>query len=77
MPTEKAKAPSQLPDDEILLTRREAAAVIRQNIQNIDKLIRTEKLPAYRPVGRRILIRKDELLRLVMANPVWKGANTK
>jgi excisionase family DNA binding protein len=76
MPITKAKAPSQIPDGEFL-TRHEAAVVIRQNIQNIDKLIRTEKLSAYRPVGRRILIRKDELLRLVAANPVWKGATTK
>ena len=63
-----------VPPESFFLTRREAAAVARINNQNIDLLIRREVLPAYRPVGRRILIRRDELLRVITESPVWKGA---
>jgi excisionase family DNA binding protein len=60
------------PADALFLTRREAAALLRVNIQLIDEMIRHEKLPAYRPVGRRILIRREELLRVVAESPVWE-----
>ncbi len=72
----KTKNATVVPPDALFLTRREAAALLRINIQSIDVLIRTEKLPAYRPVGRRILIRRDELLRVVAESPVW-AANVK
>jgi excisionase family DNA binding protein len=59
------------------VNRREAAKFLRLNIQSIDALIRCEKLPAYRPVGRRILIHREDLLRVVMESPVWEAANAK
>lgn len=63
------------PVDTPFLTRHEAAALLRQNIQVVDELIRREKLPAYRIDGsRRILIRRDELLNLVSESLIWKGA---
>lgn len=69
----RAKRSSSLPpDDALFLTRREAAALLRINIQLIDEMIRREKLPAYRPVGRRILIRREDLISAVLANPVWE-----
>ena len=61
------------PPDALFLTRREAAALLRIHLGAIDEMIRREKLPAYRPVGRRILIRRDELLRVVSENPVWEA----
>jgi len=60
------------PAEAVFLTRREAAALLRINIQLIDEMIRHEQLPAYRPVGRRILIRREDLLNVVLANPVWE-----
>lgn len=71
MATATAKHP---PADSPFLTRREAAALLRINIQLIDELIRRERLPAYRPVGRRILIRREDLLRVVAEAPVWGEA---
>ena len=62
------------PADALFLSRREAAALLGLNVQLIDDMIRRERLPAYRPAGRRILIRRDELLRAVADAPVWKGA---
>jgi excisionase family DNA binding protein len=67
-----AKRASLPPTEALFLTRREAAALLRINIQLIDEMIRHEKLPAYRPVGRRILIRREELLRVVEESPVWE-----
>jgi excisionase family DNA binding protein len=68
------KKPAKLPPtDTLFLTRREAAALLRINIQLIDEMIRREKLPAYRPMGRRILIRREDLLRVVLESPVWAG----
>lgn len=68
--------PSDLPStDAIFLTRAEASALSRLNVERIDELIRREQLPAYRPTGRRILIRREDLLRVILENPVWrKGA---
>ena len=63
------------PADAIFVTRAEAAALLRVNIQLVDEMIRREKLPAYRPVGRRILIRRDELLRAVSESPVWEASD--
>lgn len=68
-----AKRASLPPADAIFLTRREAAGLLRVNIQLIDEMIRREKLPAYRPVGRRILIRREDLISAVLANPVWEA----
>jgi hypothetical protein len=45
--------------------------MLRQSVQNIDRAIRTEQLPAFRPVGRRVLIRCVDLLQWVEKNPVW------
>lgn len=69
----KPAKPSAVPQatDSPFISRREAAALLRLNIQSIDKLIRCEKLPAYRPVGRRILLRKSDCLRVVLESPVW------
>lgn len=67
-----AKRSATPPADALFLTRREAAALLRVNIQLIDEMIRSEKLPAYRPVGRRILIRREDLMQAVLANPVWE-----
>jgi excisionase family DNA binding protein len=72
-----AKLSSLPPADALFLTRREAAALLRINVQLIDEMIRRERLPAYRPVGRRILIRREELLRVVSDSPVWEGARGK
>jgi excisionase family DNA binding protein len=69
--------PSVLPSpDALFLTRREAAALLRINIQLVDEMIRREKLPAYRPVGRRILIRREDLMRVVLASPIWEGVKS-
>jgi len=67
------KRPAKPSADALFLTRSEAAALLRINIQLIDEMIRREKLPAYRPVGRRILIRREDLLRVVAESPVWVG----
>ena len=72
-----AKRASLPPADALFLTRREAAALLRINIQLIDEMIRREKLPAYRPVGRRILIRREDCLRVVAESPVWEATRGK
>lgn len=61
------------PPDAIFLTRREAASLLRLNIQLIDRMINEERLPAFRPVGRRVLIKRADLLRVVNENPVWEA----
>lgn len=61
------------PADAIFLSRREAAALLRVNIQLVDEMIRRDILPAYRPVGRRILIRREDLIKTVLANPIWEA----
>lgn len=76
MPATKRK-PAPVPPDAVFLTRREAAAILRQSVQNVDRAIQDEQLPAYRPVGRRVLIRRDDLLAFVAANPVWKKVGAK
>lgn len=70
-PVKRASLP---PSDALFLTRQEAAALLRLNIQLIDRMIDEERLPAFRPVGRRILIRREDLLRVVAENPVWEAA---
>lgn len=69
--------PSARPTDSPFITRREAAALLRLNIQIIDELIRRERLPAYRPCGRRILLRREDCLRVVLESPVWKASNVR
>ena len=49
--------------------RIRAAELADVNPQTIDKLIRRGQLRAYR-LGRRVLVRKAELLRLVEANEI-------
>lgn len=71
MPTKARRSAAPPSTDSPFITRREAAALLRLNIQSVDELIRREKLPAFRPVGRRILIRKSDLLRVVTDSPVW------
>jgi excisionase family DNA binding protein len=64
--------PTSLSPDSYFITRKQAAEFLGLNLGAIDELIRSEKLPAYRPVGRRILIRRDELLAMVTNSPVWE-----
>jgi excisionase family DNA binding protein len=67
------RSPDLPPPDSPILTRREAARLARINIQNIDLAIRREELPAFRPVGRRVLILRDDLLNWIKSAPLWKG----
>ncbi len=60
------------PDDSPFITRREAARLLRLSLGAIDEMIRREKLPAYRPVGRRILLRREDCVRVVLESPVWE-----
>jgi excisionase family DNA binding protein len=46
------------------ISRTRAAEMLDSDPQLIDKLIRQGKLPAYK-IGRKIIVRKDDLLRLV------------
>ena len=69
----KAK-PCTPPDDVLVLTRRECASLARVNIQNIDLAIRREELRAFRPVGRRILILREDLMQWIRSAPVWEEA---
>ena len=57
-----------------VLTRTEAARVSRINIQNIDEAIRREELRAFRPIGRKVLILRADLMEWILGAPVWKGA---
>lgn len=69
--------PSLLPPtDAPVLTRRECARLARVNIQNIDLAIRREELPAFRPVGRRILILRADLMQWIKSSPVWLGVKS-
>jgi excisionase family DNA binding protein len=68
--------PSLPPADVQVLTRREAAALARVNIQNIDLAIRREELPAYRPVGRKVLILREALMKWITSAPVWPGVKS-
>jgi excisionase family DNA binding protein len=49
--------------------RIRAAAILDVNPQTIDKFIRRGQLRAFR-IGRKIVVRRDELLRLVEANEI-------
>jgi excisionase family DNA binding protein len=49
--------------------RVNAAAAIDANPQTIDKLIRLGHLRAFR-IGRKVVVRKDELLRFVEAHEI-------
>jgi excisionase family DNA binding protein len=46
-----------------------AAAMLDVDPQTIDKIIRRGQLRAFR-VGRRVVVRRDELMRLVEANEI-------
>jgi excisionase family DNA binding protein len=69
----KAKRSVAPPADALFLTRRMAAVLLCLHISLIDRMIKEERLPAYR-IGRRILIRREDLLRVVAESPVWKEA---
>jgi excisionase family DNA binding protein len=49
--------------------RIHAAAMLDVNPQTLDKLIREGALKAFR-IGRRVIVRRDELLKLVEANEI-------
>jgi excisionase family DNA binding protein len=49
--------------------RIRAAAILDVNPQTIDKFIRRGQLRAFR-IGRKVVVRQDELLRLVEANEI-------
>jgi excisionase family DNA binding protein len=49
--------------------RIRAAQLLDVSPQTIDKFIRSGRLRAYR-IGRKVIVRKDELLRLVEANEI-------
>ena len=65
----KNKPAVSAPEPAQFISRREAAALLTVNVQSIDKLIRSGVLPAYQ-LGRRILIKKDQLLRMVEAHEI-------
>ena len=50
--------------------RIRAAEIVDCSPQTIDKFIRTGRLRAFR-VGRKVVVRQDELLRLVEANEIY------
>jgi excisionase family DNA binding protein len=56
-------------DETGFLGRTRAAALLDVDPQTIDKLIRRGQLRAFR-LGRRVLVRKAELLQLVEANEI-------
>jgi excisionase family DNA binding protein len=56
-------------DDSGFLGRTRAAEFVDCSPQTIDKFIRTGRLRAFR-VGRRVVVRQDELLQLVEANEI-------
>jgi excisionase family DNA binding protein len=57
------------PDDAQFVGRIRAAALLDVNPQTIDKYIRRGQLRAFH-IGRKVVVRRDELLRLVEANEV-------
>jgi excisionase family DNA binding protein len=70
----KAKAPSPpaaAPAGEIL-TRTEAANLTHINIQNIDRAIQREELRAYRPIGRKVLILREDLMKWILGAPMYE-----
>jgi excisionase family DNA binding protein len=67
--TIKAKSSEPRLENFEILTRREAAQFARLSVQSIDLLIARHKLTALR-VGRRILIKKSELLRTLEAHTI-------
>jgi hypothetical protein len=63
-PPQKAKSASA--DRDAFLSRAEAAAFCRLNIQSIDLAIKKAELPCYH-VGRRRLLHKPDVLRWMLA----------
>jgi hypothetical protein len=57
------------PDDTQFIGRIRGAALIDVSPQTIDKYIRRGQLRAFH-IGRKVVVRRDELLRLVEANEV-------
>jgi excisionase family DNA binding protein len=55
---------SKLPAEVQFISRVHAAAILDADEQLIDKLIKQGKLPAFK-IGRKVIVRKDDLLRLV------------
>jgi excisionase family DNA binding protein len=59
----------KLPSKSQFIGRIGAAGLLDVSPQTIDKFIRTGRLRAFH-VGRKVIVRKDELLQLVEANEI-------
>ena len=64
-----ANAPVHLSNDTSFVGRTRAAALLDVNVQTIDNFIRRGELRAFR-VGRRVVVRRDELMKLMEANEI-------
>jgi excisionase family DNA binding protein len=58
-----------LPDKSQFIGRIRAAELLDCSTQTLDKFIRAGRLRAFR-IGRKVVVRQDELLRLVEANEI-------
>ncbi|MFI5107974.1 MAG: helix-turn-helix domain-containing protein [Terriglobales bacterium] len=71
LPFSSQKKPRAAPSaaDVQYISRYDAAAFLCVNVQTIDKLIRDKAVRASR-MGRRVIVRRDDLLRYVERNAV-------
>lgn len=69
-----AHGPTLVSVEALFLTRHEAAALLGANVQLIDQMIGEKRLRAHQPTGRRIWIRRDELLKAAAGSLARKGA---
>jgi hypothetical protein len=70
----RTSLPAPDPDCEIF-TRLGAAKFAQINIQNLDEAIKREELKAYRPIGRKVLIFRKDLIAWILGAPMYrKGA---
>jgi len=60
---------SSSPDETQYVGRTRAAALLDVSPQTIDKYVHTGRLRAFH-VGRKVVVRRDELMRLVEANQI-------
>lgn len=68
------RKPSLAPPDSLILTRHESAALVRMHVSHIDRAIKREELPAFRPDGsRKVLIFREELIKWLRSAPIWKA----
>jgi len=68
-PFSARKKPTSPAESVQYISRVDAAAFLCVNVQTIDKLIRDKAVRASR-VGRRVIVRRDDLLRYVERNAV-------